>query len=165
MLQRMVPWLQRGNLEEISLKPNHPAVVTHFPLSEAVNSETTVARLVKRGRRLFLVIDKLEINMELQEFQSDSRANILMNYLLEQRPGEIINILELPDSIHEISGLKLRDTFRKMHHWKAFEKYFMLKNTKQDFGISNQIFLTPLETNQLLKAFNIKWQEPEQTSK
>lgn len=161
----MIPWLQRGNLEEISIKPTHPAVVTHIPLDEAINSETVTARLVKRGQRLFLVINQPEINAEIQKFQSDSRANTLMNYLLEQRPGEVVNILELPDSIHEVSGLKLRDTFRKMHQWKAFEKYFVLKNTKQYFGISNQILLTKIEAKQLLKDFGIKWHEPEQPSK
>ena len=162
MLQKMIPWLQRGSLERISFVPNHPAIITHFPLNETINSECINARLLKRGRRLFLIIDELEIYEEIQTFQSDSPADALMTYLLEQRPGELVKFINLPDSLHEITGLKLRNVFRKMRHWKAFEHYFMTSNNKQSFRLSNRVILTRLEVKKILGDFKIKWQESEQ---
>ncbi len=159
VLQKMLPWLQRGNLKEISYKPNQPAVKEYFPLDEAINSEYINVRLVKKGRRLCLLIDDLDTEAVIQTFQSDSPANVLVTYLLEERPGEIVKVIDMPDYIHKITGMKLKDIFRKMKYWKALEYYFLLHHDKQKFQITNRLILTKLETKRLFKAFGIEWRD------
>ncbi len=165
MLAKMIPWLQRGNIHEISFKPDHPATRNFRELDQATEGKYIAARVVKRGQRLFLVIDELEIDIEIQKFQYESSADRLITYLLEQHPGDIVTLLDMQGAIPEATGIATRDAFRKMRFWKAFERYFMLIHTKQKFQIINKILLSPLEVKGLLKAFDIRWQEPEQPSK
>ena len=161
MLIRMIPWLQRGNLEEISLRPNHPAVINYIPLGEATNGRHLDIRLVKRDQRLYLVIDELEIDKEIHKFQYESYADRLMNYLLDQRHGETVSLLEITGAIPQATSLTIKDAFRKMKYWKVFELYFMPPLTKQKFVVRNRILLSIPEVKKLLKNFNIKWSESE----
>ncbi len=158
----MIPWLQRGNIKEISFKPNHPAVIIYRSIEEAADGKPVTVRLVKRDQRLFLVIDELEVDVQIQKFHYEFLPDSLMGYLLDRRPGERVSKSDISGAVPIATEVPINEAFRKMKHWKVFKHYFVPICTKHTMQIVDQITMSPKEAKTLLQAFGIKWQDPEE---
>jgi len=158
----MIPWLQRGNLKEISLKPNHPAVIVYRSIEEAADGKIVTIRLVKRGQGLFLVSDELDLNAQIQKFNYDSVADRLMGYLLDRRSGEKVSRSDMNEVVPASTGIPVNEAFRKMKRWKALRRYFLPVCTKHTMQLVDRIVMSPNDAKRLLQDFSIKWIDPEQ---
>ncbi len=160
----MVPWLQRGNLKEISLKPNGHAVIVYRSVEEKADGKPVTIRLVKRGQELFLVSDELDVNAQIEQFHYDSVADRLMGYLLDRRPGEKVSRDNMNEVIPKSTSVNVNEAFRKMKHWKVFKPYFMPVCTKHTMQLVDRIIMSPEEAKKFLRDFGVKWQNPEDTA-
>ncbi|OGB73684.1 hypothetical protein A3K24_02500 [candidate division Kazan bacterium RIFCSPHIGHO2_01_FULL_44_14] len=158
-------WAQRGNIKKACYEPNHPPVIIYRSVEEATDGKPAMVKLVKRGCKLFLVIDALEIDKEIQKFHYQSLPDRLMNYLLNRRTGDKVSKDDISETIDEATEVPIDEAFRKMKYWKAFRHYFMPVCTKHTLQIIDHLEMSPFEIKKLLKDFGIEWHEPEQPSK
>lgn len=111
-------------------------------------SELITVRLSKEGRGLLLIADDEKVM--LNRFTTGRPPELIMGYLIYNRPGSLVRLNELKREIDGVADVKdIAEVIRKVGFDKQLKKLFFKRIGTKEIELTNPIEITKAEWQQI----------------